>query len=297
MHTDYYIISNALITKIIKNITNNYGTSFELQSSKDVKFKYYENSDKCDIEYHNRNGQLFAITIPYKSEISNFNICKIFNFLLSRSNSKDRETIEFALEELVNDGIYKNIDSARKGLLTSFKKISDVKIRTDEEPQDSVFSDLQIKNGICSIKDNLESFVTFEQYTIIPVWANKLSNNAYQIVDFFYYLARQNTIEILNSGQFNIKMSSINAHIGGPSRQDTARQKALIMLPIIDALNEIKYKQIGDDLEFTTPHKNQSCYEFLKSIMTIKFNGYSREFFEKIGQKKNQSKRKRQKAA
>ena len=60
--------------------------------------------------------------------------------------------------------------------------------------------------------------------TILPRWGYALqSENAYMLLDYIYYLARQNTDKIQERGYFTINLDTIRQHLGLPSPEEVQK--------------------------------------------------------------------------
>lgn len=209
-------------------------------------------------------------TITYKGsvetviyEIENFykkfakqvpNGVKVFNELLRLQNDQHKDDIRFNLSDFVADTgrpIYKNTTTAYRGLTNIFSKLQDVKITIKKKRGQNDIS--QAGTGII-----LEYSVTFNECSVMlgtpikessraftrkPIWADELSDNAYALLDYIYYMARQSTDKIKEKGCFNIGIEAVRMYLGLPDPKDTHKHTEKIFNPIDDAITEIEELQ------------------------------------------------------
>jgi hypothetical protein len=123
--------------------------------------------------------------------------------------------------------------------------------------------------------------------TILPRWGYALqSENAYMLLDYIYYLARQNTDKIRERGYFTISLDTIRQHLGLPSPEEVkdghgSDYNKLIIKPIEDAITAIEEKQEGQlkiAPMYATDYKN--IHEYLNGYLEIRMSGISFEYME-----------------
>lgn len=231
------------------------------------------------------------------------NGAKIFNFLLQKLNEQNyQEKTKFRLSELVDAGIYANLDSAYRGL----KTVTDKLMRIHVEGKATAYQGRKRKE-VLNTKAAIVAYraVTYNEcvvslppiirdsapaITILPRWGYSLQNeNAYILLDYTYYLARQNTDKIRERGCFNIKLESVRCHIGLPPPEEVKENNKgnyniLIVKPIEDAITAIEDRQQGegDELKITPVYNAdyKNIYEYLDGYLEIRLSGAASEYME-----------------
>ena len=109
------------------------------------------------------------------------------------------------------------------------------------------------------------------------------------LLDYIYYLARQNTSKIKDNHRFTIGLEAVIAHLGIPT-PDKARANPgrLIMEPIEAAIENIEGKSKGEIM--ITPIYNNSgdyanVHEFLKGYLEIKLEERAENYMIEIARK------------
>lgn len=172
---------------------------------------------------------------------SNKTAKKLFVFTLSKMAKKALSngelyttTLDFPLHELKDMGLYTDIHSARKGftdgmdILTSMKVGGTINVTKKKAYSSEIavlFPYAKIENGYCYVDLNPRinwDFVA-QYYTKIPRYIYSLKNKAFDLAYYIFYLARQNTEEILKTGKFNIGFRAIQARLSLPDETTTQR--------------------------------------------------------------------------
>jgi hypothetical protein len=215
------------------------------QYSNSQEVSVLEYKDKRLIKYSN-NLNTSEVTI----ELSDINLLtswskpnpakKLFTYTLVKANSqilKDglliKDYVTFPLQELIDIGFYKNIRSARKGFndgadtLTSLKVKGKMKKSKNSEVTidalEVLFTGANIKKGQCTIYlNNRINWGFIAQYfTYLPTYTFSLSNRAFDLIQFIFYLARQHTKDIEERGYFTIGFRAIQSRLLLPSEATT----------------------------------------------------------------------------
>lgn len=229
------------------------------------------------------------------------NGAKIFNFLLQKLNEQNyTENTEFLLSELVEVGIYANPDSAYRGLKNVLDKLMHIHVegtittyqgRKKKEianTKAAIIAARSVTYNKCvavlpQIIRNSAPYIT-----ILPFWGYALpSENAYMLLDYIYYLARQNSDKIKERGYFTISLDTVRQHLGLPTPEDVKtdhnrRYNQLIIKPIEDAITAIEDGQQGDELKITpiyNPDYN-SIHEYLNGYIEIRLSGSTFAYME-----------------
>lgn len=222
-----------------------------------ISIAYDKESNKT--QYIRRNkGTALAITILDAENVlkgSGKMLGKMFVFSLAKwkASGYSREII-FPLQDLVDLKMYKSIDAARracKDFVLRMQSINLAKQTAGKKGEQPKFTggawlyNLEIQNNIAriSVNDKIPLQLLAEFYTIMPLFAFSLSDNAFSIVRYIMFLARQNgdTLE-RNGGTFKIKIDSIRNHLALPLPQDVKgrKYKEKIRDPIENAIEEIE---------------------------------------------------------
>jgi len=294
---EYFPLLATVITSITKQILNN---PTRLENPRRGRLNVSEQFITKDIviTYKGSDSEL-TFTIERAKELFAKRVqngAKIFNFLMQKMNEQNfQENTEFLLSELIDAGIYANEDSAYRGLKTALEKMSHIHIegnvinyqgRKQKETANyktALISERAITYNKCSVvlpQIIRNSTVTF---TVLPQWSYSLqSENAYMLLDYIFYLARQNTEKIKEHGYFTINLDTIRQHLGLPSPEEVKtehnrRYNQLIINPIEIAITAIEDKQLGDELKITPiydqNHKN--IHEYLNGYLKIELTGTS----------------------
>lgn len=196
---------------------------------------------------------------------SNKTAKKLFIFNLIKMNEQAysggvlrRNYMQFPLQELQDIGFYSTLRSARQGfnsgmdILTSLKIKGSMKKGKKEVATalEVLFTGANIKNGVCTVFINERVNWTFiaSFYTILPQYSFKLSNRAFDLILYVFYLARQNLKQIEEKGCFNISLRAIQNQLQLPSEVRLNNPQRDIKKPITKAIEEIM--QHGSSTEF-----------------------------------------------
>lgn len=196
---------------------------------------------------------------------SNKTAKKLFIFNLIKMNGQAysggvlrRNYMQFPLQELQDIGFYNTPQSARKGfnsgmdILTSIKLKGSMKQGKKEVATalEVLFTGANIKNGVCTVfineRVNWDFIASF--YTILPQYSFKLSNRAFDLILYVFYLARQNLKQIESKGSFNISLRALQNQLQLPSEVGNKDPQRTIKEPIEKAIEEIMYYSDSQEL-------------------------------------------------
>jgi hypothetical protein len=257
------------------------------------------------ITYKGKDGN-YTISVERVSELFAKRVqngAKIFNFILQKLIEQNREeNTEFLLSDLVDAGIYANPDAAYRGLKTVLDKLMHVyvegavishegnKKKETYNNKASIVAARTVSYNKCSV--TLPPIIrnSANYYTILPQWGNSLkSDNAYMLLDYIYYLARQNTQKIKELGCFRVKIDTVRQHLGLPSPEEVkATEKSnyglFIIKPIDDAITAIENGQRNNDLTitpiFACDYKN--IHEYLNGHLEIRLGGEAHDHMRRL---------------
>ena len=261
----------------------NHNTAYEVKASGDkrlVSMENYDGTAKVTVELADIN----KLTKP---------AIMLLIYTLVKANEQalhngelTRDYISFPLQNLVDDGLYKTIRSARRGFLTGRDALTSLKIKGQLQKRNGSKNAVKvddlivpfirggIENNQCYIYFNPHmDWKFFAQYfTKLPKYIFSLSDRAGILLYYIFYLARQHTREIADRGYFTISFRAIHSLLKLPSEIDTQRHEQLIRRPIEDAIEEIEteHKQMYGNKEFLL----EPVYDKKAGIAEYLDNGY-----------------------
>ncbi len=205
---------------------------------------------------NSQNGNTYTVEITqadkYLSKTS-----KTFKKLLLFSLQKlaaQNEPLEvgFTLQELVDLGMYANTSNATRGVKEFFAQQKQTMLsgtlkkgrKTISEEGGILFYHYKIKNGYVqmSVNENFNLDFITNYYTVFPRFAYALSNNAFSLVRYIFFVARQNTQQIKDKGTFTISLDAVRDNLGLPAPEDVKNRKykQYIIEPVEEAIEEIE---------------------------------------------------------
>lgn len=114
------------------------------------------------------------------------------------------------------------------------------------------------------VNPHFDIHVLAEQFTVFPDWAYALGTGAFDLVRYIFYIARQNTKAIAETGTFNISIEAVRIAMGLPDVEEVKnrRYKQLIRTPIEEAIVEVE-QRVAETPEakgrfFITPRVNDA---------------------------------------
>lgn len=252
--------------------------------STDMASRYRKNAldvnhrSKDDIVIQTKDGQIrisqksgeaySVIEIPDPMLLSknSYAAAKIFTYILNKaleqgiSSKEEKELyVEFPLTDLIDDGLYTDIRSARRAfkegmdvlmtlrtngelyLARSGKTIANNTQRTpDKDIARVMFVGRDITKNKCKVlfnpSMNWDYFLYF--YTALPVWAFQLPKRAFSLIYYIFAYMRINLRNINNENRISYK--TIQAWLNLPRLEETDTPKKEIIKPITDAVKDIK---------------------------------------------------------
>lgn len=162
-----------------------------------------------------------------------------------------REILTFPIKRLVECGMYSAERSARTGFDSAIDGLKGdvqglIKLRGKDRTSTgktslTLFPTLSREDGTCSVRlnpdINWESIAPF--YTIIPAYAYKLSNRAFDLLIYICTQARQRTDEISKNNGFYLSLRSVQYALNLPDETKTKNPKKDIKQPVADCIDEI----------------------------------------------------------
>ena len=311
LHDLYNIIPASAATNLIKRTLSSPARVASIRRGQIEQKNHYMSGDSI-ITYKGQDGSTFEITLEQTKELFGRKVqngAKVFNFILEKMNEQHRaETVIFSTAEVVEKGIYSNKRNAVRGLNNVCSKIYNFSIEAvamefrgkKKEPvrymKSRLISNIDIGYTTCEIsiarflRDNPQAF------TLSPLWAYSLHDNAYNFLDYLYYLARQNYSKIKETGSFNVSLEAMRVHLGLPTPREAGEHpQQLIQAPIEKALEEIEGARNGADIKITPVYNldYKNIPEYLEGYLKIELDETGRQFMETraIEQEKAEKKR------
>ena len=236
---------------------------------------------------------------------TNKTFIKTLLFTLQKMNAQNFPLeVGFSLQELVDLGMYNNPSNARRAIKEFFAQQKQTMLsgtvkkgrKTVKEEGGVLFYHYRIDNGYVklSVNENFNMEFIAPYFTVFPRFAYALSNNAFNLVRYIFFLARQNTTPIKNKGSFTVSLEAVRENLGLPAPKEVknSKYKQFIMEPIEAAIEEIeeaaKAAPEAKEYGFTiTPvgTDTNNVYKWLEGYLEIGLNGDFAETFVRIATK------------
>ena len=236
---------------------------------------------------------------------TNKTFIKTLLFTLQKMNAQNFPLeVGFSLQELVDLGMYNNPSNARRAIKEFFAQQKQTMLsgtvkkgrKTVKEEGGILFYHYIIDNGYVKlfVNENFNMEFIAPYFTVFPRFAYALSNNAFNLVRYIFFLARQNTPSIKNKGTFSISLEAVRENLGlpAPSEVKNSKYKQFIIEPIEAAIEEIeetaKAAPEAKEYGFTiTPvgTDTSNIYKWLEGYLEIGLNGDFAETFVRIATK------------
>ena len=236
---------------------------------------------------------------------TNKTFAKVLIFTLQKMTAQNFPLeIGFSLQELVDLGMYSNTSNAARAIKEFFAQQSQTILsgtvkkgkKTVKEEGGVLFYHFRIDNGFVSlsVNDNFNMEFIASFFSVFPRFAYALSNNAFLLCRYIFYLARQHAQEIKEKGTFTISLEAVRENLGFPSPEEVNNRKyrQFIMDPIEKAIEEIEEALLNEpeakEYGFTiTPvgTETSNIHEWLKGYLEIGLKGDFAETFIKIATK------------
>ncbi len=236
---------------------------------------------------------------------TNKTFTKVLLFTLQKMTAQNFPLeVGFSLQELVDLGMYSNTSNAGRAVKEFFaqQKLTTISGTVKKgrkiivEEGGVLFYHYRLKNGYVtlSVNENFNMEFIANYFTIFPRFAYALSNNAFSLVRYIFFLARQNTQAIKKKGTFTISLEAVRENLGLPSVDDVKnrRYRQLIIEPIEKAIEEIEaaLQTVPEAKEYgftITPHgtDTSNINEWLQGFLEIGLKGDFAETFVRLATK------------
>ncbi len=255
-----------------------------------------------------QNGSTVIVEIDQADKYlrkTNKTFTKILLFALQKMTAQNNPLeVGFSLQELVDLGMYYDTSTARRAVkeffsqqkLTTLSGIVKKGKKTVKEEGGILFYHYKINNGFVtlSVNENFNLDFIANYFTVFPRFAYALSNNAFSLVRYIFFIARQNTQAIKNKGKFTISLENIRENLGLPSSDEVNNRKyrQFIIEPIEKAIEEVEEALLkvpeAKEYGFTiTPcgTDTSNIREWLQGYLEIGLNGDFAETFIRLATK------------
>ena len=218
--------------------------------------------------------------------------------------------VGFSLQELVDLKMYSNTSNALRAVRNFYEQQKETtlggtvkkgkKLLNDRDSM--IFFDFEYDNGFIKLAVNPKLNLDFiaNYFTVFPRFAYALNGNAFSLVHYVFFIARQNTQAIKEKGTFTISLETIREYLGLPSVDEVKNRKyrQFIIEPIEKAIEETEEALLSvpeaKKYSFTiTPYgtDTSNINEWLQGYLEIGLNGNFAETFVKIAEKAEQDRK------
>lgn len=262
-------------------------------------------TEDISITYNGQDGSIVTIELARAKELFKGRVrggAKMYNFFLQKTNEQYRqEKTTFLLQELVDLGIYANKDSAYRGIKTITDKMMNMYIegimieyeagkkKERRNIKAALIAQRDISYTACHISLPPIIRENTKYITILPEWNYRLSENGFMLLDYIYFLARQNTEKIKKEHRFTISLEAIRVHLGLPTPEKAGKDpKRLILEPIEKAIEDIEDQRDGTDIKITPVYNPdyKNIHEYLQGYIEIQLDNNAEAYMFKIAKDK-----------
>lgn len=165
-----------------------------------------------------------------------------------------RDRVSFPLRELVGEGQYKNLETARQGYHNSMGILVGLKIsgKIERGKRKSIqqgghavlFKSSRVDNATCEVylNEQLDWGLIAPYYTGLPDYYFALPDRAADLLEYIFFLARQNTRQLAEQGYFYITYRAIQYRLNLPDETAIRNTKRDIKDAIGAAIEQIEEK-------------------------------------------------------
>ena len=266
------------------------------------------------ITAHTKDGDTSIIIDNIESQLKDskpaldlfFLICALAPDQCTSKGEITRYKVGFSLQELVDLGMYKSIESARNSFNKGRERLTSIKVAANYKRGKTtrasslavLFTKADIVNGYCTIylNDQVNWDVFFRFYTIAPEYFFRLSHRAKLLLYHIVTTARMHTKEVSSGAPFNISFRSIQQKLNLPdeSTKNPGRDIKEVIEAAITEIEDNHKTYYGDgSLRFNVTYDDQATIEeYLDhGYLGITLSGSLAEPLERIqkGKQKKQS--------
>ena len=273
------------------------------------KITTYKKGDSLRFVRENKQtGSTFVVEIDQADKYlskTNKTFTKVMMFALQKMTAQNFPLeVGFSLQELVDLGMYSNTSNAGRAVkeffaqqkLTTLSGTVKKGRKTVKEEGGILFYHYRLENGFVklSVNENFNMEFIANYFTIFPRFAYALSNNAFSLVRYIFFLARQNAQAIKDKGTFRISLEAVRENLGLPSPEDVNNRKyrQYIIEPIEKAIEEVEeaLRNVPEAKEYgftLTPYgtDTSNINKWLQGYLEIGLNGDFAETFVRLATK------------
>lgn len=271
------------------------------------------------VRKNEEKGTTFIVEIDQADKYlskTNITFTKVLSFILQKMTAQHFPLeVGFSLHELVELGMYSNIQNARRAVkefysqqkLTTISGTSKKGKKVIKEEGGQLFYHYNLENGFVklSVNPNFNMEFIASYFTVFPKFAYALSNNAFTLMRYIFFLARQNTQSIKDKGTFTISLEAVRKNLGLPPVDEVKNRKyrQYIIDPIEKAIEEIEESLLtvpeAKEYGFTiTPYgtETNNINQWLQGYLEIGLKGDFAETFIQIATKAENDRKQWEKA-
>ena len=280
------------------------------------------------IQYGGNSTSYAIITDVPALEKARAPVKKIFTLALTKipqqavfNGEMVSSKIQFSLKELVDNGAYKNIETAKKAVISAQDGLQAIKAKATitkkwpdrEEVTGKItavlFPTIAVKNSICTISLNTDlNWGPFLDYFMIfPKWAYSLSARAFDMLWRILYHGRMNAKKLPNGDySFTITNKAIQVALGLMPEEGNTDTKRTIKEKIDNAISEIEEVQaargnknawIMITPKYTAEDRRVNITDYLAAPVEIVLRGRYAEYIDDLREKKKENIKKQEKKA
>lgn len=313
-YNDFYNVPSTQPLLFIKQIfaTNLFknGEKYFEKTDRHTHYSIEDTPTNVTFKKDNRTSEIMVTLDDVKlfEGKNNKGLIKLFPFVMIKCNEQNyNKRIGFSLQELVDNGMYSSITTARKAVKDNLEKLRKLSIsgytkrglkgkKIESEVHSSLITEWRIDNSYVTIITgefiNIEFLANY--FTVLPPYAFKLSLNAFLLLDYIFCMARQHARSISENGTFKISLRAIRNYLYLPTVETVKEEKnrkynQFIKEPIESAIEEIENENKSIDFTITPTFKSDidpvNINEWLDGYLEIGLNGDFAERFISIAQK------------
>ena len=300
------IIPSSPAIHFAQQLANSLGAQREIKADKNTVISWDKTQGNMWTATSKNGKGIVSITfddINLMNKKVNKGFLKLFIFTLKKCNDQNyRAEIGFPLQELIDRGMYKSIQSARRGFKDNIEKIMALTFKGEckkgknkiIEAGGKLIYHYEIKNNYVtlSLNDKLNVEFLAQFFTVMPEYSYSLNTAAFSLMYYIFFRARQSTREIADKEKFNIRLETIRAYLLLPTADETKNHTYLIKEPIEKAIEEIELANNNKDFTLTLYHydkdkgkKIENCKninEWLNCYLEVGLHGDYAKYFISI---------------
>ncbi len=227
----------------------------------------------------------------------NKGVKKIFVYILYKlskqqitSNLFEDLSLEFNLRELVEIGLYKNMDTARVGFNNAIETLTSLKVKgliKDKRDRKQItpgnlievlFTGASVANGNCII--HLNQRINWPVFALLyfaplPKTYFSLGTKPSDLIYYIFTQARRRKGELTKKGNFTIKLRTIQQELGLVDETKTKSPTDKIKNPILKAIEDVNKAENNPNFHISVDYdKNGTIKDFLDcGYITVELKG------------------------